>query len=203
MRDDQFDSFVDLLCVLDDNRAFNAKSVTILIKMGYFEEFGSAGKLLKIFSEFSDGKNKITKQLKDKTREKRLSILREFEAQCPEENLSVEEQIHFEADHYGSPISVFKEARGKFVVLELDTKYSPKAKCYSIGTGNTGMFKILKKDFISMPFESGDILTVLHSKEKLAMSYVDGKRVPKKGVYENWVDLYEVTRMTKQGGLNG
>lgn len=200
MKEDQFDSFVDLLCVLDDNRAFNAKSVTILIKMGYFEEFGSTGKLLKIFSEFSDGKNKITKQLKDKTREKRLSILREFEAQCPEENLSVEEQIHFEADHYGSPISVFKEARGKFVVLELDTKYSPKAKCYSIGTGNTGMFKILKKDFISMPFESGDILTVLHSKEKLAMSYVDGKRVPKNGVYENWVDLYEVTHMTKQGG---
>lgn len=198
MRDMQFDSFVDLLCALDDSKVIKSNVILILIKMGYFEEFGSKGKLLAVYKEFDSGKNKITKQLKDATREKRLKLLREFESQCPESDLSPEEQIAFEAEHYGSPISVFKEARGKFIVLELETKYSPKAKCYSIGTGNTGVFKILKKDFTAMPFEAGDIITVLHAKEKLAMSYVDGKRVPKKGVYENWVDLYEVTRMPKK-----
>lgn len=198
MRDDQFDSFVDLLCVLDDNRAFTSKSITILIKMGYFEEFGSPGKLLKVFAEFSDGKNRITKQLKDATRAKRLVLLKEFEQACPEEQLSVEEQISFESEHYGSPISIFKEAKGMYVVLELETKFSPKAKCYSVSTGRTGVFKILKKDFNEMPFSDGDILKVIHYKNKPAMSYVDGKRVPRPGIKEIWVDLYEVTHMSKE-----
>lgn len=203
MRNDRFDSFVDLLCVLDEKKQFNSKSITILIMMGYFEEFGSTGKLLKVFSEFSDGKNKITKQLKDATREKRLVLLREYEAQCPEEDLSIDEQMFFEARHYGSPISVFEEARGRYVVLELETKYSPKVKCYSIGTGSTGTFKILKKDFSEMPFDEGDIITIVKSNRKQAVTYVDGKRVPKKGVYEYWASRYSVAHMNEEERKNG
>lgn len=203
LRNTRFDTFIDLLCVLDDIKAINSKAIKILIRMGYFDEFGSKGKLLKLFWEFSEGKNKITKQLKDATREKRLVWLKNFEVECEESDVSPEEQIAFEAEHYGTPITVYPEARGKYLVIELETKYSPKAVCYSIGTGNTGVFKILKKDFNSMPFKAGDVITVLHSKEKLASSYIDGKRVPKKGVYENWVDLYEVTSIKKEEPSDG
>ena len=163
--------------------------------MGYFEEFGKRRKLLNIYQEFANGKNRITKQLKDASREKRLATLKEFEASSPEEDITIEEQMVFEVEHYGTPITVIREAKGKYIALEVETKYSPKIKLYSIATGNADYIKILKKDFKESPIETGDIVTIKHHNRKQACSFVDGKRVPRKGVYEIWVDCYDVQAM--------
>lgn len=195
MRNNQYDSFVDLLCDLDSRKPFNSKSIQILIKMGYFEEFGKRRKLLNIYQEFSSGKNRITKQLKDASREKRLIALKEFEASSPEQDITIEEQMVFEVEHYGTPITIIREAKGKYIALEVETKYSPKIKLYSIATGNADYVKILKKDFKESPIETGDIVTIKHHNRKQACSFVDGKRVPRKGIYEIWVDCYDVQAM--------
>ena len=111
MRDNQYDTFVDLLVELDANRAFNSRSVSILIRMGYFDEFGSKGKLLNIFREFTDGPNRWDKNRVDATKAKRLVLLKEYERTCPESDISPEEQMAFECTYYGAPISVFPDER--------------------------------------------------------------------------------------------
>lgn len=195
MRNAQYGSFVDLLCDLDARKAFNAKSIQILIRMGYFEEFGKRKKLLTIYQEFSGGKNRITKQLKDASRIKRMAALKDMEAALPDEDVSIEEQIVFEVEHYGTPITICKEEKGKYVALEVETKYSPKLKLYSIATGNSDYIKILKRDFNENPVAVGDIITIRHHKRKQACSFIDGKRVPKEGIFELWVDAYDVQQM--------
>lgn len=195
MRNNQYDTFVDLLCDLDQRRAFNSRSIYILIMMGYFEEFGKKQKLLNLYKEFSGGKNRITKSLKDASRAKRLEALKLLESEMANEDITIEDQIYFEATHYGTPLTICREAKGKYIALEVETKYSPKLRLYSIATGNLGDIKILKRDFTADPIEAGDIVTVKHFNKKQACSFVDGKRVPKKGVFEIWVDCYDVTKM--------
>lgn len=192
MRNDHFDTFTDLLYDLSGRRAFNSRSIKILIRMGYFEEFGSVGKLLAVFDEFSEGKNKVTKALVDKTKLKRLEALRAYEACLPEQNPSIEEQMAFEVEHYGTPITVSKEAKMKFVALDVETKFSPKLKMYSIATGQVGQIKILKKDFNELPIQAGDVIKIHFYNKKPAYSYSGGQKHVIPGVQELWVSKYDI-----------
>ena len=56
MRNEELNSFVDLLYKLKDT-GINARQLEILIKLGYFEEFGNACELLKIYNLFDFFKN--------------------------------------------------------------------------------------------------------------------------------------------------
>ena len=56
MRDEELNSFIDLLYKLKDT-GINARQLEILIKLGYFEEFGNACELLKIYNLFDFFKN--------------------------------------------------------------------------------------------------------------------------------------------------
>lgn len=192
MRDEQFDTFVDLLVELDANRAFNSRSVTILIRMGYFEEFGSTGKLLAIYNEFLNGNNKWDKQRVEKTKIARLAALKEFEANQPESEVSVDEQLDFECEYLGSPISVFPSEKKRYIVLDANTTYSPKLKVYSISTGRTGTVKIYKKDFKKLPVEKGDIITVISHDKKPAYTFSGGERRIRPGVEDVWLTKYKI-----------
>lgn len=78
----EFDSFVDLLRHLQLHTCLNSRQIVTLIKVGYFDCFGRAGKLLAVHEEFTKGKAKLTKTLVEKTVDKRMTTLRELEAQC-------------------------------------------------------------------------------------------------------------------------
>lgn len=192
MRNLQYNCFVDLLCDLDARSAFNRKTIRVLIMMGYFEEFGQRKKLFRLYDEFYDGKNRITKALKDASRSKRLAALRSLESTLADEDVPIEDQMAFEAEYYGSPLTIDRSAKGKYVALEVETKYSPRVKLYSISTGNSDYVKILKRDFVSHPIHVGDIISVKHHRRKRACSYIAGKRVPKDDVFEIWLDDYDV-----------
>lgn len=192
MRDEQFDTFVDLLVELDANRAFNSRSVTILIRMGYFEEFGSTGKLLAIYNEVLNGSNKWDKQRVEKTKIARLAALKEFETNQPESEVSVDEQLDFECEYLGSPISVFPSEKKRYIVLDANTTYSPKLKVYSISTGRTGTVKIYKKDFKKLPVEKGDIITVISHDKKPAYTFSGGERRIRPGVEDVWLTKYKI-----------
>lgn len=192
MRDEQFDTFVDLLVELDANRAFNSRSVAILIRMGYFEEFGSTGKLLAIYNEFLNGSNKWDKQRVEKTKIARLAALKEYEANQPESEVSVDEQLDFECEYLGSPISVFPSEKKRYIVLDANTTYSPKLKVYSISTGRTGTVKIYKKDFKKLPVEKGDIITVISHDKKPAYTFSGGERRIRPGVEDVWLTKYKI-----------
>lgn len=192
MRDNQYDTFVDLLVELDANRAFNSRSVGILIRMGYFDEFGSKGKLLNIFREFTDGPNRWDKNRVDATKAKRLVLLKEYERTCPESDIPPEEQMAFECTYYGAPISVFPDEKKRYVVLDVNTKYSPKLKLYGLASGKTGSVKVYKKDFTANPIQVGDVITALKHRETPAYTFAGGERKVRPGVKDVWMTEYTI-----------
>lgn len=190
MRKKTYASFTDLLYEMEMHKSFDATAIQILIKMGYFEEFGSSGKLLKLYKEFSNGQTRFSKTHIVATQQKRLSVLREIEQSLPEEDIPMHEQISFEVAHYGMPLTVYEEARAHYAILEIDDKYSPKLKLFNIATGNTGVMKMKKAMYAGSGLKSGNVIKLQSWEKKTAYSYVDGKSVPRQGVYDLWIKQY-------------
>jgi len=142
IRDNPYTNFVDVLYDMEVNPAFDATSIDILIRMGYFQEFGSAGKLLKVFHEFRSGSSRFSKTHIAQTQQKRLAILRQLADELSDEEIPVVEQVRFEIGHYGTVLSVFPDHRGQFAVLDVDDRYSPKLRLYNLSTGTVGVMKV-------------------------------------------------------------
>ena len=194
MRDMQFGSAIDLFLYLDEHkRTFNSRVVRILIRMDYFSEFGSRGKLLKLYDAFCSGAIHYDSKYVDATKAKRLAALHELETSLPESDITPEEVIAFECTYYRAPISVFPEKKKTYAVLDVNTAYSPKLKVYGISTGRTGTVKFLKKTFANTPLHSGDIFTVKKHEQRPAYSYVNGERKVRPGVHDVWILDYEIS----------
>lgn len=192
MRDNFYPCFTDVLYDMEMSPAFDATNITILIKMGYFREFGSNGKLLRLYQEFRSGENKFSKAHIAATQQKRLNTLREMEASMPEEELSLVDTMKFEVEHYGTPITEYPKQKGYFSVLEVDDKYSPKIKLYNIATGTVGVMKVRKPKYKNKPMKAGDTILLDEWSKKPAYQYVDGKQTIKVGVYDLWINEYQI-----------
>lgn len=192
MRNTDFRSFVDLLYSMEMQSAFDTRKVDILIRMGYFEEFGSEGKLLQIFDAFYKGENRFSKAHVKATQEKRLDALRQYEKELPESTLPMPQQMKFEIDHYGVPLSVFPERKGAYAVLEVDDKYSPKVKLYNVASGTVGLMKVRKPLYKKQPLSIGDVIDLLGWQKKPAYQFKDGKPQVRPGVSDLWIQEYKV-----------
>lgn len=190
-RDHFYPCFIDLLYDMEMHPAFDSQVVEILIRLGYFQEFGSSGKLLKLFHEFREGEFKFSKAHVPATQEKRLCILRKLESEMPESELPIHEQIRFEIAMCGAPFTTAPNLRSEYAVLEVDDRYSPKIRLYSIATGRTGVMKLKKAAFNAQPLESGSILRLLAWERKPSYRYVDGKAKPDREHMELWITRYE------------
>ena len=186
--------FVDLLHDLDNDQRINSTKITTLIKCKYFDEFGGNAKLLKLYDMYSNGKLAVKKTLKESTQETRLKALRDIEDELPDEYLPADEQVQFETVHYGTPISIYPECRMQYVALEINDKYTPWIRSYSMATGKVGKFKIKKKVYSSSPITIGDVFLVQSYKKTEAARYNGKVRTPIPGVYDIWIDQYKITR---------
>lgn len=192
MRDNKYKYFVDLLVDMSGKPAFNTRTIEILIRMGYFEEFGSSGKLLAIMNAFNEGPICYKKTYVDKTKEKRIIALHDFESDCQVEDIPISEQIAFEIEHFGTPVSVFPKARMTMAVLEVDDKYSPKLRLYNVSKGTVGVMKMKKDLFKKNPLQVGDVVELRDYEERQARRYVGGKSVINPGVFELWITAYKI-----------
>ena len=127
-----------------------------------------------------------------RTQEARLKALRELEREIPEEDIPPRELIRFEIAHCGTPISTFPELRGEYAVLDVDDRYSPKAKLCSLATGRTGVMKLKKALFKAQPFARGEIIRLLSWERKPAYRFVDGKARPCSDTFDLWITGYEI-----------
>lgn len=191
MRKNQYATAIDLFCDLEVNTTINSAVVKTLIQMGYFEEFGSAGKLLKLYDEFRNGESKFSKSHIKATQEKRLDTLRFIEATTDDTPIPMSDQMKFEVEYYGTPLTTYPDASGYFTVLEVDTKYSPKVKLYNVAKGTVGLMKMRKAVYSEKPVQDGDVIRLIGWNRKPAYQYVDGERKPKIGVYDLWIQDYE------------
>lgn len=192
MRGKQYDTFVDVLYDMEMQSSFDTRKVEILIRMGYFEEFGSAGKLLNVYEAFYHGDKRFSKMHVAATQEKRLDVLRQYEKELPECEIAVPEQMAFEVDHYGVPLSVFPAVKGAFTVLEVDDKYSPKIKLYNVSSGTVGIMKVRKPTYKKTPLIPGNVINLVSWEKKPAYQFKDGKPQARPGVQDLWMKEYKI-----------
>lgn len=192
MRNNQYDSAIDLFYDLEMNTSINSAVVKTLIQMGYFEEFGSDGKLLTLYDEFRKGDNKFSKTLIKKSQEKRLDALRFIESVTPESDIPMADKYAFEVEYLGTPLSLYPSAKDYYVATDVDDKYSPKIKFFNAARGTTGVMKVRKPYFQSKPIEVGNVVKLNSWERKPAYQYVDGQRKVRPGVFDIWMKEYEI-----------
>ena len=95
--------------------------------------------------------------------------------------------VRYEQELYGEPTSIAPNAKGRYIVLELDTRYSPRLYLYSVATGCKGQMKILKRTFQNNPVKKGDWIALRKWTPKEAYG--------KPGVMEMWIDSYDRLQM--------
>ena len=192
MRSNDYEYFVDLLIDMTNKPAFNTRTIEILIRMGYFEEFGSSGKLLAIMNAFNEGAICYKKTYVEKTKLKRIDQLHGFESSCPEISIPMAEQINFEIDHFGTPITTYPGERMTMAVLAVDDKYSPKIQLYNVSKGTVGLMKIRKDLYKKNPLKVGDVVLLRDYEKKPARKFVGGKSVINPDVYDFWIHDYKI-----------
>lgn len=194
-----YNTFIDLLYDMTMEPALNTRVIEILIRLSYFADFGGTAKLLSVFHEFIEGEHKFSKSHIEKTQRQRLDELRAIENATPDSEIPVEDKVAFELTVLGTPVTVDPTAKGVFAVLDVDTKYSPKVLLYNVASGTTGRMKVRKPVFNMKPLEVGAMLQMKAWKQKPAMQFIDGKAIPKPGVFDLWLDDYSVLRQPTAG----
>lgn len=197
LRDKQYDTFVDLLVDIEENTSVNSKQLDILIRLNFFSEFGGTQELSDIYNEFANGSNKYKKTYVDKTKEKRLAVLHEFEHDLksnPDRRIDapIHEQLKFEREHYGYIDSVFPNANpSQVAVLDINTKYTPRLSIYVLNNGEERTYKVSKTNIKRQPIDVGDVLTVKSVQDRPRKKKVDGLWIdlPEK---EQWITEYDV-----------
>jgi DNA polymerase III alpha subunit len=207
LRDNKYNNFIELLVDIN-NTSLNSRQLDILIKLGFFEEFGKSAKLLKIVDIYNKLYN--VKQIKkdkmnelgvnhslmskysNKETEKlfkeidNIGLVEELTKDIEDEPILLKDRLQAEIDYMGY-ISYTNDniAYGIYYVSEFKT-YSDKAQpyfsIYELRTGKTIKTQIKdRKLFSSKPFKEGNILKI---------DYANGfKNVPKYKLGDNgkWV----------------
>jgi len=180
LRYNKYNNFIELLIQIEKDRQINSHQMEILIKLQYFDEFGKNKKLLEIYQYFKTlyGRKTISKdkmedihvtledigQCFEKETEKQftnidyVAILSNIEKHIPNEYIPLTEQILFEIDIVGYISSIYDVDKRYCLVTDVNTKYSPKVKLYSLGIGKEIECKINKNLFKSEPFKKGQII---------------------------------------------
>ena len=189
----KFNTFTDVLRELQMNTCLDTRQIAILIELNYFEQFGKSGKLMKVYEEFFEGKNKLTKTVK--SFESRLQICREYEASLEEEELSIGQRLASELYNVGLCLSNDKkQPNNLYFVIETDLKYGVKAKIYSVQRGTTGIIRVRKNDFAKKSFDAGDCIKLVSYNKSPRYSYRNGEKVILPGTMDIWAEKYEVIK---------
>ena len=208
MKDQQFDSFIDLLSVFPGN----SRQREILIRLGFFEEFGKTKKLLRI-AELYDlyngkkiiKKNKntlpleiIQKYATSETEkqfrfelESMKSMLIELCSLIKDEDLPILTRLNSEREYLGYISLQDPSKPTQAVVLDIDTKYKTfKVKLYKLSTGETKIAKLKSTSFEKMPFPNGAIIDFrLEKKNKWRKENDQWIQINE---YEDWLSWYDV-----------
>ena len=207
MRDQHFDSFMDLLEVFPGN----SRQLEILIKLGYFEEFCGTLKLLKLCDLYDlyNGKKIIkkdkcnlpldlvqkyaTSETEKQYRfepEAMQNLLHEFADMIPDGEIPLRTRLEAEAEYLGYISYTNPKFQNTGFVLNVDTKYSPKITVYRLDTGETTVYKLQKAAYQKNPFDKGHIIK-FYSEDRQKSRKVDGEWV-KLQETEPWITNYIV-----------
>lgn len=205
MRYKKFNSFIDFLEV----NPCNLRQLEILIQLGYFEEFGKTGKLIKaceLFNKF----NKKSQISKSKLTDEELEIISEYAIETKtlykftdinglinrlynnieDKELPLSVLISAQAEYLGYIDIVIPKLKNYAYIMDIDTKYSPKFTCYKIDTGETIVIKMNKRSYAECNIEKGCIIQYI-AKSKAKMKKVDDEWITTDEL-ELWFANYKI-----------
>lgn len=189
----EYDSFTSVLRELQMNTCVDTRQIQILIELNYFEKYGKSGKLMKVFDEFFEGKQKLTKTVK--SFDARLKACKSYEENLPDESLSVQERLGSEFFNIGLCLSVDPEAKNNmYFVTSVDDRYGIKSMLYSIQRGTAGLIRFRKNEFAASPFEAGDCVELLKFNKSPRFTYKNGERSVVPGEHDIWAQQYKVLK---------
>lgn len=205
----KFDSFVDLLRVFPGD----SRQLEILIKLNYFSQFAPIGKLLNIVELYDKfGTRKTLKEsdvsalpapvqeviskytVKPKTQYKitdNEGMLRELAELAGERPITMMMRLGWEKDFLGYCASTDSSQQGSWLVLDIDTRFSPKLSLYGVWNGEQKIVKVSKKDFSRKPLCKGDSIRMTVEKRNKT-KYVNGEYI-KSDELEEWLKYYDFT----------
>jgi DNA polymerase III alpha subunit len=208
MKNQKFESFFDLLDVFPGN----SRQREILIKLGYFDEFGKSMKLLGLcdFYDTYHGKKLIKKEktvlpvdllkkyaISETEKQYKFSpesmdaLLRELEGMAHNEDIPIAERLQAELEFLGYISYTDASRNDSGLVLNVDTKYSPKITVYMLATGETVVYKLAKAAYQRNPFDKGQVIR-FYSEERPKSKLVDGVWVKDNNNLEPWITNYLV-----------
>ena len=213
LRDNHYDNFISLLRQIEEDKQINSRQMEILIQLQYFEEFGKNKKLLDVYRYFKvlyERKTIAKDKLEslgltiddvagcyEKETDKQYSgidyikILSNVEKRIPNEIIPIAEQMAFEADVVGYISMTYDVDKRYCLVTDLDTKYSPKVKLYSLGSGKEVECKINKALFTAQPFKKLQLIKCGRFFEKYKQRKTENGW-EKTDVKEWWLNDYEL-----------
>lgn len=213
LRNNKYNSFVELLGDIYEHTSTDARQLKILIELNFFDEFGDVNLLL-AQKDFYDKFCDRSQFKKDELESLGISLdsIRPFAAketpkmftgvdfksfvsiaatkiQAPPRKLSA--QIKAQTEHLGY-ITIADEKYSRMAaVLAVDTKYAPKLKLYSLKNGTTLDCKVDKRTFSKEKLEVGDIVRIRGTKEKPKVrKNENGEFEPIPGTKELWITDY-------------
>lgn len=146
----KYDTFANLLIDIVENTSVNSRQLDILIKLNFFEQFGNVERLLAIQENFFESKICYKKTYVEKTKEKRIPLLIEWEKTTNDIiEFTIGDRILFEKDHLGYAETKLDVPASHCIITEIDSKYTPKVNFYQISQGREVVAKIKKKTFFS------------------------------------------------------
>ena len=205
MREQNFDSFVDVIKVFPGN----SRQLDILIKLNYFSEFGKIGTLLRIVDLYNlYGGKKLLKKDKCKLPSELLSkyctetdkqwrvqdqdgLIEELCSMIPDVDVPIQSKIEWSKEYFGYISTVMPEKKDVGYVMDINTKYSPKLTVYQLWDGKTTVYKLQKKTYEKNPFNKGSLLQ-FHSEMRPKSKLVDGQWQKDYSTMEPWLTNYIV-----------
>lgn len=213
LRDNHYPTFMHLLFDLSEKTRLNSRQLQILIELDFFSEFGDINYLLeqyRLFTKFN-GKVQFRKAnlaamgfTEEQVRPFAISesekifkvdmrsMLLNIGGNVTYKPITLAERVMLQIEHLGYINLIGEQYSGMAVVLEVDTKYSPKVKMYSLKNGTTLDCKISKQVFNKCKLEKGELVKILGQNRKAKQrKNEDGEWVTVPGVFDIWITKYQ------------
>lgn len=213
LRENNYESFIELLIDIKEKTSIQVNKLKILIDLDFFAEFGDINYLhsqYDFFDKFYNKKqfnkailesfnipldvmrtvsNKETAKMFTQVDFQSLAKIAPRYLQYNPRRLS--EIIQSQVDYLGYSTIADERYSGLAAVLEVNTKYSPKLKMYSLKHGTTLDCKIDKRTFNKTKLQVGDLVRVKGTKRKPKSKRIaDGVWESIPGTSELWITSY-------------
>lgn len=215
LRNNHYDSFVDLLFDCHNHPQIQKAKIEILIKLNFFSEFGEINQLLAInemFQSFVDKKQyKKEKLAKYNIPESAIREIAPRETKTMFADISNRDFINIAAKYQNPPqrkiceivkdqtdylgYITLKDKRYANMagVLDVDTKYTPRCVMYSLKNGTNVDCKIGKAVYKRNPFEKGALIKIEKTERKQRMKRLgDGEYEPIPNAMDLWIKKYKI-----------